>query len=142
VKRYMSALSSAGYECRCVTSSSDETELSALDSANILTLSRISWQPLVKRAVARARSAGAAVIFDIDDLMFDPTFARADVIDGIRQMNIPEETVKSFFHDLRKCLLAADFCTAPTEYLRSRMESKRRPAFVLPNGFDEVTFEN
>jgi glycosyltransferase involved in cell wall biosynthesis len=47
--------------------------------------------------------------------------------------------VSDFYGQVRSTLLAADACLAPTAFLSERMRRCGKPAFVLPNGFDETT---
>src|SRR3712207_9540079 len=65
------------------------------------------------------RSAGARIVFDVDDLMVDPGLARRDVIDGIRTQDLTEGMVRDHYGRMRVTMVAADLCLAPTEDRKS-----------------------
>jgi len=84
-----------------------------------------------------AKRRGIKVIFDVDDLVFDTNVL--DDIDGYRTLSDIErvqyiEGVKSY----RQLMLAADFVTVPTNYLRLQVEAIGKPAFVIPNSINEA----
>ena len=67
-----------------------EAEPDALAGIDTLVLWRTPWSERIAALVARARELGAAVAFDVDDLMMDPNFARTEIIDGIRSQALDE----------------------------------------------------
>ncbi|WP_316151124.1 methyltransferase domain-containing protein [Cupriavidus sp. BIC8F] len=84
-----------------------------------------------------AKIRGIKVVFDVDDLVFDPDVI--DQIDGFRQL--PESEQKQYIdgvHHYRELLLAADMVTVPTEYLRARVEKLGKTAVVIPNSINEA----
>lgn len=90
--------------------------------------------------LTRAKASGVKVVFDIDDLVFEPDIL--DQIDGLRHLN---EQQKALYVDgirrYRAFLLAADLVTVPTEYLRARVEALGKPAVVIPNSINRVQKE-
>lgn len=86
-----------------------------------------------------AKIRGIKVIFDVDDLVFEPDLI--DQIDGVRLLSPAEkERYIEGVHAYRKLLIASDFVTAPTEYLRTRVEAIGRPAFVISNSINDAQF--
>lgn len=100
---------------------------------------RAAWTPRLSRAIDQWRRAGARIVFDVDDYMFDPDLARTEIIDGIRSQACTEEAVAELYLRINHTLLESDACIAPTETLARAMRRWGKPAFVLPNGFDDDT---
>jgi len=86
-----------------------------------------------------AKVYGIKIVFDVDDLVFEPDVA--DQIDGFRSL-LPDEKEKYIdgVRAYRKLLLASDLVTVPTEYLRARAEAIGRPAFIIPNSINDAQF--
>jgi SAM-dependent methyltransferase len=114
------------------------TGLAAVDRADAVVLWRTVWGDPVERVVRRARRVGAAVVFDVDDLMFDPALATVDVIDGIRSQGLTEEDVADWYGRMRRTAEAADACIGSTPGLAAHLRAVGKPAYVLENGFDEA----
>ncbi len=108
-------------------------------SAHLLVLWRTEWNEAVAAIVGAARSAGRTILFDVDDLMFDPALARTEVIDGIRSQRLSEAEVAGFYGRVQQSMVAADFCSATTQVLADHIHRWGKPVFVLPNSFDEAT---
>ncbi|MFM8893510.1 MAG: hypothetical protein ACKOTB_18195, partial [Planctomycetia bacterium] len=101
---------------------------------------RAAWCGPLEQALAEWRQAGSRILFDVDDYMFDPGIARAEIIDGIRSQRIPERDVVAHYDRIRTTLSWSDEALAPTERLAAGMQALGKPAIVLPNGFDEQTY--
>jgi glycosyltransferase involved in cell wall biosynthesis len=113
--------------------------LGEIATSTVLVIWRVPWDVHLSAAVEAARRAGAKVVFDVDDLMIDPNFARVEVIDGIRSQGLREDEVRAFYERIHTTMMAADFCSTTTPELASHMRRFRKPTFVLPNGFDSDT---
>ena len=105
-------------------------------SANLVVLWRVEWDPGVEALISRARRAGAKLLYDVDDLMFDPELARVEIIDGIRSQGLTEKQVRGFYGRIQRTMAACDFGSVTTEPLADHMRRSGKPVFVLPNGFD------
>jgi len=101
---------------------------------------RVRHRPMVERAIAAWRKAGAKILFDVDDLMVDPAIARVDVIDAIRSMRLNMADVAGLYEAIRRTMLLADACLAPTAPLAAALAAEGRPSMVVENGFDEETY--
>jgi glycosyltransferase involved in cell wall biosynthesis len=108
--------------------------------ADILVVWRAAWDEQVAAAIDLARSAGARIVFDVDDLMFDPDLARVSVIDGIRSQKLTEEQVREHYARVRSTMLSANMVTTATEELATHTRRLGLPTLVLPNGYDEQTY--
>lgn len=88
----------------------------------------------------RMRAAGARIVFDVDDLIFDEE--QIPIIDGYKYLTDQEKVgyirgVRAY----RDFVLFADFCTAPTEYLAGRMRLLGKKAFRVRNTIDRTEIE-
>ena len=68
-----------------------------LEAADAVIIWRAAWNENVSMGVDAARRGGAKIVFDVDDLMFDPDLARLDVIDGIRTQGLTEDAVRQYY---------------------------------------------
>ena len=110
-----------------------------LERNGALVIWRAAWDKNIAALMDAARSAGTRIIFDVDDLMFEPSLAKVEVIDGIRTEGFQEDSIAEYYRRVRRTLLAADFCTCPTQPLATAMRRFNKPTVMLPNGFDEAT---
>ena len=105
--------------------------------ASALVLFRAEYSRLVgvEGTLAYARAIGMRVVYDIDDLVFDPGLA--DSIDAVRRMNRDDR--RSFVESMarrRRLLLAADLVTVSTAYLARTVGRLGRPSVVIPNSIN------
>jgi glycosyltransferase involved in cell wall biosynthesis len=110
--------------------------LTEIASADILWIWRAPLDPNIQTAVDAARFGGAKIVFDLDDLMVDPSLARISVIDGIRTQGLSEEAIRAHYRRIRATMATADLCVAATDELAGHMRNAGMPTRVLPNGFD------
>lgn len=115
--------------------------LEEISGADVVWIWRARLSSGTAELVRAARESGAVILFDVDDLMFRPELAVAELIDGIRTQNISERDVRNFYTGVRLLLLEADRGTAPTIPLAREMRSLPKPVTVIPNGFDAQTLE-
>jgi glycosyltransferase involved in cell wall biosynthesis len=106
----------------------------------IVVVWRARARPPLEKAIHVWRTAGASILFDVDDLMIDPALATPQVIDGIRSMGLSPADVRATYEGIRRAMLLADACLAPTAALAEAIERAGRPCLVLPNGFDEEAY--
>ena len=107
--------------------------------ATVVLLWRVPHSQHVQGIIDCAHSMGARVLFDIDDLMFRRDYATTRMIDGIRSQRFSETDTQDFFERIGRTMAAVDLVTCPTEELASQVRFVGKPAFVLPNGFDDAT---
>jgi len=121
----------------------DEWERHAgdIESAHVVVLWRAKWDERTRKVHDLVRKGGGRLIFDVDDLMFDPRFARAEVIDGIRSHSFSEREVANLFGLMRQSAASCDLCMATTLELADHFRAMDRPTFVMPNGFDQAILE-
>jgi glycosyltransferase involved in cell wall biosynthesis len=88
-----------------------------------------------------ARRADAKVVFDIDDLLFRPELARAEIIDGIRSMGQNENDARELCERFRKVLTQADNFTTTTVPLAEQAKDLGKPTTIIPNGYEPARLE-
>lgn len=113
------------------------SRLAALDDADVVVLWRVAWQPPVERIVQRARRSGAVIVFDIDDLMVEPSLAVPKLVDGIRSQGLTEQEAQEWFDRMGCTAREADTCTATTAALANGLRHLGNPVYVVPNGYDD-----
>ena len=101
----------------------------------IVVLHRVAWDPLVQSLIDRTRDAGGVVLFDVDDLVFEPESTHWH--HGVQALT-PDE--KALYHQgvrrYRRTLLACDAALVPTAALAARVRRAGRPAFIRRNAVD------
>ncbi|MCB9854912.1 MAG: glycosyltransferase [Phycisphaerales bacterium] len=98
----------------------------------VVVLFRLPWSPRVGDIVTAARAAGARVVFDIDDLVFDPDAVRQvpflATAPGIVRAQY-ESTSRRLFQTFNAC----DVFLGATQALARHAKALKKPAHVYPN---------
>jgi GT2 family glycosyltransferase/glycosyltransferase involved in cell wall biosynthesis len=136
VARLASAMRALSLECTICRSPTDVKEVLRRDRYDFLWVWRAPYSSDLEDAVFAARSQGSRIIYDCDDLMFEPELATKDVIDAIRSKNYNARAVARHYKKVRQAMLLADGLAAPTRTLARAMRRHFRSVFVLPNTFD------
>ncbi|HTP27673.1 MAG TPA: glycosyltransferase, partial [Anaeromyxobacteraceae bacterium] len=112
----------------------DEEALALAGEHEIVILNRVPWDIYVERIIRRARTAGALVVFGVDDLVFDPGLKIA-ALDGFsrKEVKIYRRGLRLF----RRTLGACDALLGSTPALAEAARRIGKPAFVQPNTLDE-----
>jgi glycosyltransferase involved in cell wall biosynthesis len=139
IERCAAAAAAAGAETVIVRVDELDAHLRTVQAAHIIFIWRTQWHDLLARAVAQARAERRTVIYDIDDLLFDPTLAKESIIDGIRSLGLDERETAESYSNILTAFANSDFGVAPTDFLAHRMRAYQKPVFTLPNGFDNRT---
>ena len=141
VVRYVDAAIAAGAQASWISVERVWEHAKEIAESEVLVIWRAAWDERVAQVIAVARSTGARVVFDVDDLMFAPELARLEVIDGIRSQGMTEGQAQEHYARIHATMVAADYCTAPTEELATNIRGFHCPALVLLNGFDQTTYK-
>lgn len=99
----------------------------------VIVLFRLAWSERVEAVMEAARSSGIAVLFDIDDLAFDPS---VDELMPFRNRYSAGEWASTYGRQmlgLGKTLLACDAFIGSTAELAERAARLGKPAHVHPN---------
>jgi glycosyltransferase involved in cell wall biosynthesis len=100
---------------------------------DVLYLYRIAYTPFIENLIEQARGQGVPVIFDTDDLVFEPDLVH--YVDPVKAMD--DEEAALYYEGVwryRRTLLASDAVVTSTEYLADRMRALGKQAFVHRNG--------
>jgi glycosyltransferase involved in cell wall biosynthesis len=141
VGRYVEAANAAGWQASWIRLDQVPQHSDEIARADLLIIWRASWSRPVEDVVKAARRTGAKIVFDMDDLLVDPDLARVEVIDGIRTTGTTEHQWRQACAGFHSAMLAADYCTAPTEELAAHMRRFSVPTMTLPNGFDRASYQ-
>jgi glycosyltransferase involved in cell wall biosynthesis/GT2 family glycosyltransferase len=137
VERYVDAARRAGFDARAMPAA--PVGPSDLAGLQLVVLWRVSFSAHINGIINFTHEQGGLVVFDVDDLMFRPELAVADIIDGIRSQNFSEFETQALFQRVATTLRDSDFVTCPTEELAQEARQVGKPAYVLPNGFDNAS---
>ncbi len=107
--------------------------------ADVMVLWRVEYSGHVSTMLDLAHQEGVKTIFDADDIVFVPRYARIDLIDGIRSIGTTEERTEHFFTDIRRTLLRCDQGFATTPELAHAMHELQPVVHLLPNTYDRLT---
>jgi glycosyltransferase involved in cell wall biosynthesis len=139
VQRYMDAARALGMEVDWMPPHEVASRGETIAQANALVIWRAPNGPEVATALTVARGHGVKVLFDVDDLMFDPKFASTQIIDGIRAQGLTAPEVSDHFQRMKEVIVQVDACTCTTEELARHLRDLDRVTFVLPNLFDAAS---
>ncbi len=91
-----------------------------LDQYQCYVLHRVHWGPDVERFIDRAHERGKRVIYDTDDLVFDPDATR--FIELLEHLGEPKRTLfLDGLHRCRRTLEACDAVTVSSDFLADRV---------------------
>ncbi len=76
-------------------------------------------------------------VYDIDDLVFDPSLAGQ--IDAYRLMNVEDQrSYLDGMNSISRMVLSSDYITTSTSYLRDYLEGySKKPTFIVPFGIND-----
>ena len=132
--RNAEAARQAGFEARiqdCAVVSYDDIRW-----ADVMVLWRVEYSGHVSTILDLARQEGVRTIFDIDDLVIVPHYARVDLIDGIRSAGENEGKITRIFTDMRRTLIRCDHGSTTTKELARAMNEVQPVVHLLPNIYD------
>jgi glycosyltransferase involved in cell wall biosynthesis len=102
--------------------------------ADLLVLHRSAWDPNIQRAIDDIHGRGGKVIYDTDDLLFDPTAFKwidsPDFQDPVRA-RLYQEDMQRHWHSMKLC----DAIMTSTSYLAAQAKGAGLPVYVHRNAF-------
>jgi glycosyltransferase involved in cell wall biosynthesis len=99
-----------------------------LDRYGAFVLHRVPWDDEVSSFVEEARQRGRPVLFDSDDLVFEPTIVRNGPTNDAHREPLPDEIRR-----LRQTLREADGVIVSTEFLAERAREQNTNVRVIHN---------
>ncbi|WP_246091502.1 glycosyltransferase [Swingsia samuiensis] len=103
--------------------------------ADVMFLWRVEYSGHVSTILDLARQQNTRTIFDTDDIVFVPHYARIDLIDGIRSIGATESRIERSFADMRRTLLQCDQGSTTTSELMLAMHELQPVVHLLPNTY-------
>lgn len=98
-------------------------------------LHRVALDTTVATVIAQARDSGGVVLFDIDDLVFEPKLTQWH--HGVTHLAPADQAL---YHDgvrrYRQTLLACDGAIVPTEFLAAHVRALGKPCWISRNCLD------
>src|SRR5262245_38868084 len=137
IAHLVSAMKAAGAEAEWMTPDWAIRNLKSIAEATLLALWRTPYDDKVAVILRIARTNGAVIMFDADDLVIEPQIAKISIIDGIRTQNLTEEEVETFYQRTLTSFGEADWGCCSTEELAAAMRRRGMTTFVIPNGFTD-----
>ncbi|MFZ1626642.1 MAG: glycosyltransferase family 4 protein [Candidatus Moraniibacteriota bacterium] len=110
--------------------------LSYADQFQVFVFHRVLMTPVVARLMERLKAAGSTVIFETDDLVYDPAFLVH--MDYFTQMNALER--KLYEHGVGGEILAdsaVTVATTTTNFLADKLREKGKTVYIVPNRLSE-----
>lgn len=131
VKNVAEELTQHGFRCR--TALQEQRGLPACaERFSVFILHKTNFTSQVAELVERIKAAGKEIIFETDDLIFDPELVKQQ--DFFRNSN---PAMKQFYEKGLGTELVADeyvkTCTVSTEYLAEKLRERGKQVFVVPN---------
>ncbi len=136
VARHARALATLGVKASWMSLAQVTTQLAEIERASVIIIWRAANCAEVAAAISAARSGGAKVLFDVDDLMFKPELASEKIIDGIRTQRLREADVADHYQRVKEVIVQTDGCSCTTDELARHLRELDKITFVVPNCFD------
>lgn len=116
-----------------------------VDKCDILVLARARYTSLLEIAVRRAQRAGKPVLFDVDDLVFDPSYIPL-IMDTLNVDMKSTNTWDHWFSYIGRVGYALGLCdrvTVTNDYLAEKVRAFcGKPAHVIPNTISDEEMEH
>lgn len=109
----------------------------SINWADIIVLMRTTWTDEVGELISAANSLYIPVVFDIDDIIFLPEYAKyyCRALGDVSEENINGR--RSEFEGFQKTFMRCDYATASTAFIAEKMERAGTRAFVIHNGLNK-----
>lgn len=102
------------------------------DKFKIFVFHRVLFTPSVAKLIERIKQQGKEIIFETDDLVYDPKFLQ--FMDYFKQMNVFEK--KLYENGVGGEILKDPYvkvCTTTTNYLAEKLKENNKQVFIVPN---------
>ena len=126
------ALEDAGHAATTVLDDEADELVERCTALGRLVVFRAALEPPLEAMLGAAHRLGARLLYDIDDLVFDP--ALAPQLKAL-ELGTPAERAHTlgWMRRYREAMLACELATGSTPELAARMGGPGRPAHVVPN---------
>ena len=103
---------------------------------DIIILHRVEYDDFAAKLIAKARDLGKILVYEADDLVFDPEFVRYRGYKGEFTSENSYQAVEVLAR-CRRTIMACDCCVVSTEFLAKRAAPLGKEVFVVRNAFSE-----
>ena len=136
VEHPVAALQVSGWQAAWLPLDDPRAEAETAE-ADLVVVFRCGWNDQLARIAACCRQRGAAMVYDVDDLLFDPAVIAAGQI-AVLTVMVPEERQRWIISAAghRTLLEQADAAVLTTLPLAEAASHHCRRCFVLPNSLD------
>jgi glycosyltransferase involved in cell wall biosynthesis len=124
----------------CIFYENHYNRLEQVMDSDLVVIFRARMSPRVGTIIKKLDSAGLPVVFDIDDLAFEPRLI--DTYDEARDM--PDILKNGFVSDFNRYGQTLDMCrlaTCTTETLAKVIRQKGKTCFVIPNTINRAQYD-
>jgi glycosyltransferase involved in cell wall biosynthesis len=129
------ALADSGVSASWLTAADGQAAIEAIEGIDTLVVSRALYTPHVAAVIARAKALGKCVIFDVDDLVFDPRLTHL-IMETLDQ-RVDDAGLTHWFgriSRLTETLRHCDRAITTNEYLAARIRDVHEiPTSIVPN---------
>ncbi len=115
-----------------------------IDIADILVVCRSKYNHKLNRIITMARNKGKKVFYDIDDMVFDPSYAHLVVNTLDQDLNHPNlwNVWFAYFSRLGTLMSLCDAVITTNEYLAQCIAGyMNKPVFIIPNFINQEQME-
>nr|WP_267298722.1 glycosyltransferase [Neokomagataea thailandica] len=130
----------AGYDARVVVCAA--VSFDDIAWADIAFFWRVEFSGHVSTIIDLCHRENVKTIFDADDIVFVPHYARINIIDGIRSIGATEERIERTFCEMRRTLAKCNFGSTTTAELATEMHAIHPVVHLLPNVYDHETLRS
>jgi hypothetical protein len=134
-------LNICGFKTNIIKVSEIKNVVGQENNIYLLWVWRVPYSKDLETIINKTRSEGGVVIYDLDDLMFEPELATTNIIDGIRSGKYLESDVKKHYIKIRDAMMASDAFSASTKFLASAMRKYFSSCAIIPNGFNDYSHD-
>jgi len=138
-KHYAEELELNGFKCS--TTIQDNPFLSTYaDKFKIFIFHRVLFTPSVKKLIEKIKEQKKEIIFETDDLVFDPKYL--EFMDFFKQMNSFEK--KLYENGVGGEILKDPYvktCTTTTTFLAEKLKEYNKQVFIIPNKLSKSDVE-
>jgi glycosyltransferase involved in cell wall biosynthesis len=110
--------------------------MASVEKFQVIVFHRVLFTEAVAKYVARAKELNRTIIFETDDLVYDPKYLH--LMDYYKNMNVLEK--KLYEHGVGGELLADPYvthCTTTTTFLKRKLEERGKTVFLVTNKMSE-----
>ena len=128
-----------GFKCS-VTVSDNPFLIKLADKFKIFIFHKAVYTPKTKKLIEKLKSQKKEIIFEADDLLFDPDFFKQ--VDYFKNTNLLER--KAYENGIGGEILRDTYvrtCTTTTAYLAEKLKERGKQVFIVPNKLSDSDLE-